>query len=83
MCYYKKYQHLGSQIKQLIGLSYIYPVKNPREMFMANSLNLLIYGIGFYMHPFGIFFILVYIRKMPQAGDCDLFLYLDDTCLLY
>ena len=52
-------------------------------MFMANSLNLLIYGIGFYMHPFGIFFILVYIRKMPQAGDCDLFLYLDDTCLLY
>ena len=26
---------------------------------------------------------LLYINDMPQAVDCDLFLYVDDTCLLY
>ena len=26
---------------------------------------------------------LLYINDMPQVVDCDLFLYADDTCLLY
>ena len=26
---------------------------------------------------------LLYINNMPQGVDCDLFLYVDDTCLLY
>ena len=26
---------------------------------------------------------LLYINDMPQAGDCDLFQYADDTCILY
>ena len=26
---------------------------------------------------------LLYINDMPQAVDCDLFLYADDTCMLY
>ena len=26
---------------------------------------------------------LLYINDMPQAGDYDLFLYADDTCMLY
>ena len=26
---------------------------------------------------------LLYINDMPQAVDCDLFIYADDTCLLY
>ena len=27
--------------------------------------------------------LLLYMNDMPQAKDCDLFLYADDTCLLY
>ena len=27
--------------------------------------------------------ILLYVNDMPQAVDCDLFLYADDTCLLF
>ena len=29
------------------------------------------------------FLIFLYIKDMPQAIDFDLFLYTDDTCLLY
>ena len=31
----------------------------------------------------GPFLFLLYINDMPQAVDCDLFLYADDTCLLF
>ena len=32
---------------------------------------------------FGLMLFLLYINTMPQAADCDLFLYADDTCLLH
>ena len=31
----------------------------------------------------GPFLFLLYVNDMPQAVDCDLFLYADDTCLLF
>ena len=31
----------------------------------------------------GRFLFLLYVNDMPQAVDCDLFLYADDTCLLF
>ena len=31
----------------------------------------------------GPFLFLLYVNDMPQAVDCDLFLYPDDTCLLF
>ena len=47
---------------------------------MTNSLPLPIYDAEFHKDPF---LDLVYINDMPQAADCDLFLYADDTCLLF
>ena len=35
---------------------------------------------GFILGPF---LFLLYVNDMPQAVDCDLFLYPDDTCLLF
>ena len=35
---------------------------------------------GFILGPF---LFLLYVNDMPQAVDCDLFLYADDTCLLF
>ena len=35
---------------------------------------------GFILGPL---LFLLYINNMPQVVDCDLFLYADDTCLLY
>ena len=51
-------------------------------MFMANSQPLLIYDAEFHKDPF-LDLCYLYINDMPQAVDCDQFLYADDTCLLF
>ena len=53
-------------------------------MFITNSLLLPIYDAEFHKDPFLDLFLLflLYINDLLQAVDCDLFLYVDNTCLL-
>ena len=69
---------------QLIYIICTYIVENSILIFITNSLPLLISDAEFHKDPFlDLCYFCCIINNMPQAVDCDLFLYVDDTCLLF
>ena len=72
-------------MRLLIGISHTYPVGNPMLMSLTNlylSRSTMQSSTRIYSWTFVTVFLL-YINDMPQAVDYDLFLYENDTCLLF
>ena len=76
-------------MKLLIDISHTHPVVNSNYLSYSSSGNDKLSASADLRcrvpqrSILGPLLFLLYINNMPQAVDCDLFLYVDDTCLLF